>query len=318
MGDSTKKLIELLRNNATASFIKQEMGLTNSQLAYRLSLLKYEGYNINTKYFGNGDITLSLANDVFEDNYAKIYTKYNETSLRFLAISDLHYFNKNENRIAIDSAINYCVKNGIHIIFICGDLIDGMGYNNVPVALQAEKFTEVYPFDDSIIHFCVLGNHDFMTLKKENIDFKKVIENRRLDIVPINYLEAKICIKNYMLFLLHPIENVNPIYDNNEKLIHFNIIGHSHITKFVHKTAYVPSLSDCVVTNQKNFHFFPQALDGTLNFSQNGTFSTVVMDQIVMEQTPYIISEHILQISNCKFDKKDLEVEEYPTLVKKR
>ena len=112
----------------------------------------------------------------------------------------MHYFNKYENRKAIDTAFNYCTKNGINIVLICGDLIDCMEDNKVPVEKQAELFTTLYPYDKNIIHFCVLGNHDFMSIKKNCIDFKKLLENRRLDVIPIDYKDAAICIKNDIIF----------------------------------------------------------------------------------------------------------------------
>ncbi len=324
MKTSMDKLANLLENHCTIDFIKRELNLTNSQLAYRLSLLKNMGYIIQRRYYGNGDITLFLGNepDCLNNDCAKIYTKFNEDNIRILVISDLHYFHKDENRKAIDNAFNYCKKNGINLIFICGDLIDCMEDNEVPISKQAESFTSIYPHDDSIINFCVLGNHDFMSIKKNYIDFKKIIENKRLDIVPINYLEAKICIKNDKLFLEHPICDMSPIYkgEKSQKLI---FIGHSHVTKISGKKVYVPSLSNVKTSNMKKFNFVPQALDTTLRFdSKIGTIKNIIIDQVVMNKVPYIVSEHIVNLYNLKYEKNGLEVDEYPSsekiLIKKQ
>ena len=46
MGDLIDKQIDLLKSNSPIELIKQEMNLTNNQLAYRLSLLKNMGYTV--------------------------------------------------------------------------------------------------------------------------------------------------------------------------------------------------------------------------------------------------------------------------------
>lgn len=312
MSDYNKKLISLLKNDCSLDFIKKEMSLTNSQLAYQLFLLKYSGYNVQRKYYGNGDITFSLDNQLDMDNSAKIYTKYSENFIRFLVISDLHYFHKDENRKAVDNAFNYCLKNGINIVFICGDLIDCSEQNTISVAEQAEIFSEVYPQVDNIINFCVLGNHDYKPIKVANIDLKSVLENKRLDIVPVGYVDAKICIKNGALFLNHPIADVDSIYSGSKGNF-LNLIGHSHTMKVKANNVYIPSLSNVRVSANRNFIFIPQALDCTLSFFSNKTFRNVKIDQIIMDNNPYIVSEFTITLSNKMFVKNDLEVNEYPS-----
>jgi len=76
MSEFTKKLVKLLESECSIEVIKKKMNLSDSQLAYRLFMLKYQGYTICNKYYGNGDITASFGVD--RDDYAKIYTKYNE------------------------------------------------------------------------------------------------------------------------------------------------------------------------------------------------------------------------------------------------
>lgn len=316
MGDTNQRLLSLLKDNLTVEDIKQQMNLTSSQLLYRLNSLKYQGYMIHQKYYGNGDITVSLLN-FLPSKYTEIYTKRGEHSLRSLAISDLHYFHKDENRRAIDTAFEYCLKNGIHIIFVCGDLIDCLGPNQMPMEEQAERFTELYPYDKSIISFCVLGNHDIKVLQNTGLCFKKLIESKRFDVVPIRYGDAGVRIKNGSLFLSHPINDLSANY--SDKGDNLKYIGHSHTTKISGRNVYVPSLSNVSVGNQKNFKFVPQALDATLTFnSKNGSFSQLTIDQLIMEDDPYVISEHKINLNVSNPPNYDLEVDEYPSLVKKR
>ena len=95
-----------------------------------------------------------------------------------------------------------------------------------------------------------------------------------------------------------------------------NFIGHSHIAKTFNGNVYVPSLSYVKVNSVKNFKFIPQALDTTLFFNQNGIISNAVIDQLIMEDSPYIINEHqIKSLSGtkcCNF-KNSLEVDQYPS-----
>lgn len=313
MSEFTKKLVKLLESECSIEVIKKKMNLSDSQLAYRLFMLKYQGYTICNKYYGNGDITASFGVD--RDDYAKIYTKYNENFIRFLAIADLHYFHKDENRRSIDRVFNYCIKNGINIIFICGDLIDAMNTNLIPLEEQTERFTQLYPHDNSIINFCVLGNHDYKTLCEANIDLKKVIENKRLDIVAVDYVDSKICIKNDFLFLTHPINNISSTY-KNEKGSHLILRGHSHTMKVKDRCIYVPSLSNVEVRSNKDFIFIPQALDCTLYFSKNKAFKGIVVNQLLMEKEPYVINELAIELNSKRHEGAKLEVNEYPSFQK--
>lgn len=320
MGDNVKKLLQLLKEDSTVNCIKKELGLTNASLAYSLSILKNCGYVILPKYYGNGSIRLSLSNvPIYLEKYVNLYTASNEDKIRFLVISDLHYFNTYENRSAIYNAFNYCAKNNIHTIFVCGDLIDCMENNKVPIEKQALEFTKLYPYDDHIISFCVLGNHDAMSLKKTNIDMKKIIENRRLDIVPINYLEAKVCIKNDALILRHPVNKKSHYSPDNNNYLNF--IGHSHRTKITERMVYVPTLSNVKINNGNNFSHLAQAMDATIKFnSENRSFDSIVIDQLVMEDVAYITGEYIIGLSRKKFDNNNIEVDSYPdekVLVKK-
>lgn len=317
MSESTMKLLGLLRDDATIETIKKEMNLTSSQLAYRLSLLEYMGYSIKKKYYGNGDTTVCLNSDfnyIFYDRSEAIYTKTSEDKIRFLVISDLHFFHKDENRAALEAAYNYCIKKGIHIILNCGDLIDCMLDNEVPVEMQARLFIEQYPLDDHIINFCALGNHDIMTIKRCGIDFKKFIESKRLDIVPISYAHSGINIKNDRLYLNHPISGI-PAGTKNENEQKLTFIGHSHTSKVSGRSIYVPSLSNVRVYNPKEFAFIPQALDVTINFNfKTKSFYSAVISQVIMEQMPCIIGEHYVDLYNPNPFKNNFEVDEYPSL----
>ena len=315
MGASTEKLIELLKTENTIENIKSEMNLTTKQLLYRLNLIKNKAYTVQKKYYGNSDVTISLSNscEYINNNYTNIYTKKTENEIRFLVISDLHLFNKYEDRKAIDKVYNYCIKNNIHNILICGDLIDCMEKNEISIEKQVALFSKIYPYDKSILNFCVLGNHDFIPIKKEKIDFKNVIENNRIDIIPIDYFEAGICIKNDRIYLRHPIGNARSKY-SGDKYDRIRFIGHSHVSKVIGTNIYVPSLSYVVTGNvKKNRCYIPQALDTTLCFSKYGIITNCCVDQLIVSDSIYIISEQEIRMQNAQVVKRNIEIDKYPS-----
>ncbi len=78
--------------------------------------------------------------------------------MKMLVISDLHFGNKLERLYLVDSAFNYCVKNGINIILCAGDMIDLLSnrckveYNTIEK--QLEHFVKDYPHDKEYFNFC--------------------------------------------------------------------------------------------------------------------------------------------------------------------
>lgn len=315
MVDSTNQLLSLLKNNATLDRMKQELNVTDSQLLYRLNFLKYNGYMIERKYYGNGDITIGLSKELPNDDM-KIYTKVGEETFRSLVMADLHRFHKLESKKALDTAINYCIKNEIHNIFICGDLIDAMASDKVPMDEQIDEFIEEYPKVDHINSFFVLGNHERNLLKRTRRCLQQRVINARFDLVPINYATAKICIKKDALYLSHPIKDVKSPYGTecNKSLIYR---GHSHTSKVKGRTVYVPSLSYVKTNQQKDFLFTPQCLDTTIAFNkEKKTFKSVTIDQLMMADTPGIISENVINLGNPKPLDNHIEVPEYPSLQK--
>ncbi|HIU40570.1 MAG TPA: metallophosphoesterase [Candidatus Aphodocola excrementigallinarum] len=91
-----------------------------------------------------------------------------------MATSDLHIGNVKSDEEAIDTIYNYCIKNKIHVIVNCGDIVDGTFSKKgcfLPPEEQVEYLIKNYPFDKSIFNLYTLGGHDasLCTLKNLSI-----------------------------------------------------------------------------------------------------------------------------------------------------
>ena len=117
-----------------------------------------------------------------------IITKEQDNKFTALVISDIHLGGGFERLDLLDKIYDYCVKNGIHIIINCGDLIDGtfsLTEKKISSTLeQVDYLLKKYPFDKSILNFALLGDHDYSVLHETGQDLMITLSSYRQDIVP--------------------------------------------------------------------------------------------------------------------------------------
>ena len=102
-----------------------------------------------------------------ENIYNYLYQEKIDDS-KILIISDTHYGSIYENINYTFDAFNFAVANGIHIILHGGDIIEAnvKRRKGCSIIKQANYFINRYPFDKSINTYALLGNHDYLAIKK--------------------------------------------------------------------------------------------------------------------------------------------------------
>lgn len=193
MTEKQELLLKLIKEGRTCNDISKALNISNKQLYNRLLTLKNKGIILERKYYSNGQITYkkpsssAVIYNSFSDNSKNILSLHEETAMKMLAISDLHFGNKLERLDLVDNAFNYCVKNGINIILCAGDMIDSSSnrckseYNTIEKQLQ--HFVKDYPHDKNILTFAVGGNHDFYAFYKESKSIIDYTNSYRHDII---------------------------------------------------------------------------------------------------------------------------------------
>lgn len=312
MTQQTIKLIELLNEGRTCNQICSSLGITNKQLYIKLNNLKSKGFFFKRQYYSDGSLVYlpmkrtTDIKDLKRDNSNILFTGHDETNLHCLAISDLHYGNCCQREDLINEIFNYCIKEGIHIIFCCGDIIDGTYSQSEKIIKepfkQIEYFSKNYPFDKNILTFSVMGDHDLTSIRYSlHQDFTEMIYNYRNDIILVMDNEQIIKVKNDQIGLYHKLNNLDP-------LCSLILNGHIHSYCYHQKdntiSIVVPSLSDITQT-------FPAVLDINIEFF-NGYITSINSKQLIYNKSFMTISEVETELPKIKSKiKLPIKYEEY-------
>ena len=237
MSDLTNKIIELIKQNKTVNEISNETNLSNKQLYNIISIIGNSGYVFDRKYYYDGNIIYNQRYKILDSNndgVKGIITNRDLENISFILISDLHFGSLFERVDLMNIVYDYATKNGINLIIVAGDLIDGSYgsaklYNDT--SKQIEHLLRDYPFDKNILSFAVLGDHDYSSLKDNGQDISKILNSYRHDIIPIGYQQGKIRIKKDDFSIRHKfafkqndtgVKNIDVL---NEGIL---IKGHTH------------------------------------------------------------------------------------------
>jgi len=290
MKSETQLLIELIKQNKSLNEISAITGLSNKQIFKRLSMIKNSGYIFDRSYYLNGDIRYSLHNPFINNKDKIIYVKTPKDidKIRVILTSDTHLGHIQDSLVCIDSMIEYCINNNIHIVFNLGDLFEGLYPNRQKYA----KFTTAeeqisyalknYPYDKNILNFTLLGNHDSTFYTENGIDIKSIIQERRHDIIPVDYGYGSVNIGGVEFRLIHPLQDECEKRISNKDMNDSIILkGHSHKYKVNYDNRKliinVPSLSEIKFGNQKPL---PSMIDMELTLN-NPTVSVEYLQQFI-------------------------------------
>lgn len=296
MNNDSLLLLRMINEGRTLNEISSALGLSNKQLFVKFSMLRNSGYLFDRYYNYDGNISYSISNP-FENkvNHIRIETEDNLQTIRALLTSDSHLGNINDNIRCLDGMMEYCIKEGIHIIFNSGDFFEGIYKNNKnsrhkTAQEQLSYGLKVYPYDKNILTITVLGNHDATIWSESGIDVKDVLEERRHDIIPIGYGDGVACIGPYRFSLQHPL-----LASNSPKINHdmINLRGHSHKFKIVTSTnsllIYVPTISK--VSTLSNPNPIPSMIDMTLKIKDGKIYDEYFQQLLFINDKPNRIGE---------------------------
>lgn len=296
MVEDSYKIIKYINEGKTCNEICDLLNISNKALYNRLNMLKKAGYYFDRNYFYDGNIIYTLTNP-FDINPKNIIINPGSEleEINLVLISDTHLGSLKDNIKSLDELYNFCIKNNYNIILHAGDFFDGI-YNDIK-EYKVQGIDQInyglnnYPFDKNILTFLCLGNHDSTFFLEKGIDIKKVIEQRRDDIIPLGHGYGKIMIDNIEIIMKHAIDRIGLHYPKLST-DHIIIKGHSHKYKITNShnlfTISVPSLSSIKINGALEY---PSFLTLNLKASENYIESAHIEQYIYLEDNYVRASE---------------------------
>ena len=316
MKDQTNLLLTLLEQGISCNEICQTLHISNRQLYNNLTNIKNKGFLFSRKYKSNGDILYQTTNYIPDEDNTNVI-KLEEQYIKILVMSDLHFGNEKERLDRINRIYDYCTRNNIHIIFCCGDFLDGTYSQGVQTIKefykQVDYFIKNYPFDKNILTFGVGGDHDLSGITGCGQNFLEAIYNYRHDCIVPSFNNAIVNIKNTNILLHHKLPK-DIILDNNI----INLFGHSHKYSINYKDGCfmvkVPSISDI---NVQSFNVLPSVFEMELTYEKD-QLKLVQFNQLYFGDKEYLLNELAYEIpSNKKKKFEDYETSETGSQVNK-
>ena len=300
--DRKTKLVNLLRQkNYTYNELLYLMRTNERCLTKYLNQLQLDGFDMSKRYYSDGRTKIILPKNLNELEQCKnsspiqLVTFTNETQLKSLIISDFHMCCGAENLKLLDEAFELAVKNGIHTIFCCGDLINGVrSYNQINLQDQMDYLIKNYPHDKNILSFMVLGDHEKEISEKEVINIARGINNARNDMIVGEGDTLKLQVRNEFIKMQHILSGGNVITTDAK----IRLFGHSHFQKTIfgsvcghptHKylaiTAPATSYAKCMAKS------FPSMLQMNIKFDRNYISSVELIEYNFVNNKPQWYSE---------------------------
>lgn len=308
MIDTSCRLLELINEGYSINEMSLILGISNKKIYEEIMKLSNKGFLFDRKYYYDGDIvyiprTIGYMND---NNDINIYTGSRTNEFRALLVADLHIGSKKERIDAINDMYDYCVRKEIHIIINAGDLINGMiglPSKHKEFYDQIDYLIENYPYDEHIINFSVLGNHDMDSLNTIGQDLSIILNNYRHDIVPLGYGVGCVNVKNDKIIVQHNLSS-NVKYE--DKIGSLVLKGHSHKMKMVNKGNRVflkiPTLSNDFKNGNQ---MLPSMIEMNIKF-KHGYFYEIGFKQLIyLNGSFYPISEVYSIINHYDKDNSD-------------
>lgn len=305
MSETNKLILEMIKQNKSIEEISEVVKLSYRQLFNRISSLENQGYEVKRKYCSSGNLTYTFSNDNsyhLNDSF-ELFNDAQE--LKLMVISDLHIGNIKSDEEALNTIYNHCAKNGIHIIIICGDIIDGT-YSQTEMIVDPEKQIEhlikIYPFDKSILNLYSIGDHD-SSISKKGMSLALALNKRRHDICPLSnqikeYQTDKITINTNNILVSHKAPVFEEKKVENYKL---HLIGHNHCSKtlvnlnkenLLTPRIHIPPLAHNSIPGETNI---PRAVELTIHMDKKLNFRVIQKkDLLILNDKTINVSEALI------------------------
>jgi len=134
-----------------------------------------------------------------------------EREIKIGVISCTHLGSKYQQLTSLLEFYQICSNSGVHHIFHCGDLLDGIDvypgqeYEIFQHGLDAQVSyaIEKYPKIEGVKTYLIAGNHDYSFIKKAGADALDIIARQRPDIVYLGAYGAYPQVGNLKIYLSH-------------------------------------------------------------------------------------------------------------------
>ena len=276
MTEIESMIFEMIDKGYNLNDIAYELFLSSKQVHQKILKLINDGYFIRPIYFDDGNIRYEFLKE--ENEHTRGIRLCDSSKFKALVISDIHIGNILENLSYLYKVYDYALDNDFHIIFNCGDLIDGTFSKGEQYSKnideQIQKVINDYPYNRHVLNFICLGNHDYSaSFQGRNIN--KALFNHRPDLITLGYGFSLINLLKDQIVLYHSLDGANfkPIPN---KLI---LEGHHHkMMSRINKNNFiinVPPLSDLCFGGQENPSFLEMKLTFGGNYINSGFFKHI-------------------------------------------
>ena len=173
------------------------------------------------------------------------------TDPKILIVSDTHIGSKFENMDYIREAYKYAQEHDIHTVLHGGDLIQSTVKNvkreYIDEQAQIEHVIEDYPYSDTIQTLILLGNHDYLTFRKDP-KYLEMLKARK-DFNIMGYRRIYLTWLKSLISVYHTVKKFPFIMPALETDL--TLRGHSHhLTYNKEDGLNIPSLSNDMLQNK--------------------------------------------------------------------
>lgn len=173
---------------------------------------------------------LALINIIDHDEapLKEALAQYDLGNEKFIVISDTHFGSELEDPYYIDVVYEFAKRDGIQIILHTGDFYQStkrpVSQNFRDLTKQVEHGLSIYPQDNSIENYILLGNHDFHLCKRSD-EYYQILSSRS-DFHILGYKKAYLKWCQKLLLAHHQIDKYHIHLPSVEVLL--TISGHRH------------------------------------------------------------------------------------------